>query len=364
MRTLVICTLLILSAPAFASGQTAGSPARKELEAGKRLFDEGDFAGAQRHFERALELAPANRNIPLLIARAIHKQYQPGVDTIENKTKGMEAVAAYQRVPWASEAYHAAIQLLTDMGDDELAHRFQLGLAHSAFLPPEEHLVALNALAAQELECARLVDVAVGPGEEVALADIGEAYICVEDGLKYVERALSINPGDINPGDETALERQASLRREQEKLERMGKELMARLERAARPPARPGGEARRSEESEGKTLPAASSGDGDTPDLRQIAFRSGVDLRGMAISKPPPDYPPEARAAGVSGLVEVSVNVDEAGRVVTARALSGHYLLRPAAVAAAKRARFSPRAAGYTTTGILTHTIRYYFALK
>ena len=358
MRTIVICTLLILSAPAFASGQTTGSPARKELEAGKRLFDEGDFAGAQRHFERARELAPANRNIPLLIARSIHRQYEPGVDTTENKTKGMEAVAAYQRVPWASEAYHAAIQLLADMGDDELAHRFQLGLAHSASLPPEERLVALNALAAQELECARLVDVAAGPGEEMTLADLGAASICMHDGLKYVERALS-----INPGDETALERQASLRGEEERLERMGKELMARLERAARLPARPGGEARKGEESEGGPLPALP-GDGDTPDLRQIAFRSGVDLRGMAISKPPPDYPPEARAAGISGLVEVGANVDEAGRVVTARATSGHYLLRPAAVAAAKRARFSPRPAGYTPTGILTHTIRYYFVLK
>ena len=44
----------------------------------------------------------------------------------------------------------------------------------------------------------------------------------------------------------------------------------------------------------------------------------------------------------ISGLVEVEVIVDENGKVVSARALSGPSALRDVAVQAAMRARFTP----------------------
>lgn len=69
---------------------------------------------------------------------------------------------------------------------------------------------------------------------------------------------------------------------------------------------------------------------------------AGGVLNGKAIEKPAPPYPAEAKAARVSGIVTVSVVLDEEGRVETAEAVSGHPLLRAAAVEAAYRARFSP----------------------
>jgi TonB family protein len=69
---------------------------------------------------------------------------------------------------------------------------------------------------------------------------------------------------------------------------------------------------------------------------------SGGALNGKAVSKPQPIYPADARAALVSGEVVVEVTVDECGNVVMARALSGHPLLRQAAIDAAIRTRFSP----------------------
>jgi len=69
---------------------------------------------------------------------------------------------------------------------------------------------------------------------------------------------------------------------------------------------------------------------------------SGGVLNGKAISLPKPPYPPIARAANASGAVNVQVLVDEKGRVVTARAVSGHPLLRAAAEGAARNARFTP----------------------
>lgn len=65
-------------------------------------------------------------------------------------------------------------------------------------------------------------------------------------------------------------------------------------------------------------------------------------LDGKAVSKPRPPYPPLAKAARASGNVIVRVTVDETGGVVAAAAVSGHPLLRAAAVMAAKQAKFSP----------------------
>ena len=69
---------------------------------------------------------------------------------------------------------------------------------------------------------------------------------------------------------------------------------------------------------------------------------SGGVLNGKAISLPKPQYPQIARAAKASGTVVVQVTIDESGRVVSASAVSGHPLLKAAAVQAAYGARFSP----------------------
>lgn len=69
---------------------------------------------------------------------------------------------------------------------------------------------------------------------------------------------------------------------------------------------------------------------------------SGGVVNGKATSLPKPPYPPAARAVRASGAVSVQVLIDENGRVVSASAVSGHPLLRSAAVQAARQARFSP----------------------
>jgi TonB family protein len=63
-------------------------------------------------------------------------------------------------------------------------------------------------------------------------------------------------------------------------------------------------------------------------------------LNGRAINKPIPVYPPEAREA--TGTVTVRVVFDESGRVIWAKAISGHQLLRTAAEDAARRTTFRP----------------------
>lgn len=69
---------------------------------------------------------------------------------------------------------------------------------------------------------------------------------------------------------------------------------------------------------------------------------SGGVLNGKAITLPKPVYPSAARAVKASGTVSVQVLIGEDGSVITAAAVSGHPLLRSAAVEAARGAKFAP----------------------
>lgn len=73
----------------------------------------------------------------------------------------------------------------------------------------------------------------------------------------------------------------------------------------------------------------------------QVRLPSTV-ISSKIITKPAPAYPVIARQAGVQGVVTVEILIDEQGRVVSARATSGHPLLRAAAQASAYQAKFSP----------------------
>jgi TonB family protein len=85
----------------------------------------------------------------------------------------------------------------------------------------------------------------------------------------------------------------------------------------------------------------ATATDEQKPGVARRAIQGGI-LNGKAISLPKPAYPAIARSARASGTVIVLVTIDESGKVVSARAVSGHPLLQAAAVQAAYGARFSP----------------------
>lgn len=329
------------------------SGARQELESGLLMYNYGNYSEARQHFELALKLRPLDKTIPLWIARAIDRQYQRGVNTSENWATGMEAVAAYERalIPSnVSEALQASLQLLADMGDEELADQWRLRIARAFNVPPMERSTAYANMAARMLECARTIEVAVPPDQQKTLAEFGAVALCISNGLDYSERALSLDPGNTS-----ALDYQHILQLEKQKQERMI---------AARDLSKAGAAPVKWQRADGE-IPAQSA---TAPlervaDLRQIAFEKGVNIKGMAIRKPAPVYPAEARDAGAVGVVTVQVEIDEAGKVFSAWAITGHYLLRRAAVTAAQDAEFSPVYYNGQTVKF-NHTITYYFVLK
>ena len=69
---------------------------------------------------------------------------------------------------------------------------------------------------------------------------------------------------------------------------------------------------------------------------------SGGVVNGSAIKLPKPKYPAVARAANIKGSVNIAVVISKRGNIMSARAVSGHPLLRNAAVSAARTAIFRP----------------------
>jgi protein TonB len=69
---------------------------------------------------------------------------------------------------------------------------------------------------------------------------------------------------------------------------------------------------------------------------------TGGVLNGSALNLPAPVYPETARRMRTSGIVEVEVVIDENGRVISAKAVSGPAIFRDNAVQAALRAKFTP----------------------
>ena len=68
----------------------------------------------------------------------------------------------------------------------------------------------------------------------------------------------------------------------------------------------------------------------------------GGVLNGRAVKLVKPSYPAEAHKAGASGEVKVQIVFDEDGKVIWARAITGHPLLHPVCEDAARQSTFPP----------------------
>jgi len=94
------------------------------------------------------------------------------------------------------------------------------------------------------------------------------------------------------------------------------------------------------------------------PPKPQVVKVSQTVLVSKAISLPKPNYPQMAKQIRLQGSVNVQVFIDETGRVISAKAISGHPLLVPEAQRAATQARFSPTLIGDTpvkVSGVITY---------
>ena len=130
----------------------------------------------------------------------------------------------------------------------------------------------------------------------------------------------------------------------------------------------------------GNPGPNRGSGNSDGPEfVRDLAFpppaatptpapvprviRSSTVLNGKALQLPKPPYPPLAKMITVQGMVSVQVLIDETGKVISAKAVSGHPALVRDAEKAALQAVFSPTKIGEQAVKV-SGTITYNFVLQ
>jgi len=87
--------------------------------------------------------------------------------------------------------------------------------------------------------------------------------------------------------------------------------------------------------------------------------RIGGALSGMEVKVPDAEYPATAKTEGIIGTIRVQVQVNNKGRVISARSSGGDWRLRAAAVKAAQKATFSvEKLAGRGANGTITYVFR------
>src|ERR1043165_7797197 len=122
-QTRIAIVLAILVAISSGCGVVNRIRSKNQLNEAARAYREGRFVEAEQHSREAAQLDPYNKTAPMFIARTIHAQYRPGVQTPENIAKAQEAINAYQQIlaknPADDEAYKAIAYLYGAIKEDE-----------------------------------------------------------------------------------------------------------------------------------------------------------------------------------------------------------------------------------------------------
>ncbi|HEX8163099.1 MAG TPA: hypothetical protein VF538_14615 [Pyrinomonadaceae bacterium] len=185
--------------------------AKSQLNDGAQAYRARNYGEAQEHFQKALELNPAQKNARLFIARSIHAQYKPGVEQEANVAKAREAIKAYQDVlanePDNDDAYNAVVYLYRMIKDEQSERNWLMQRANLESAPGVKRSQALTVLASKNWQCSYNITeqtenkVTVMKDGKALIQyrkpkqqrDYDEAMKCVADGLQLAEKAISLD---------------------------------------------------------------------------------------------------------------------------------------------------------------------------
>src|SRR5437879_9069378 len=185
--------------------------AKNELNEAAKSYKEGHFEDAELHARRALALDPANKTAPIFIARIVHQQYKPGVDSPDNLQKARDAIDAYKIVlrndPKNDEAYKAISVLYAAIKDDKDLRDWIMARANDPNQPNEKRSEAYAILGGKDWDCSfkitELPEVKVPAGEGKVNyqkpkdpKDFDMIQQCVTRGLQEVETAIKFDPNN------------------------------------------------------------------------------------------------------------------------------------------------------------------------
>ncbi|MFY9620141.1 MAG: hypothetical protein WAQ99_10040 [Pyrinomonadaceae bacterium] len=182
--------------------------AKNELNEAAKAYKEGHFDQAEQHAKRALALDPSNKTAPIFIARIIHQQYKPGVDSPENVQRARDAIEAYKHLlqndPNNDEAYKAISVLYSAIKDETNLRDWILKRANDTTQTNEKRAEAYAILAGKDWDCSfkitELPDVKViAEGKSNYQKpkdpnDFDKIQKCVTRGLEQAETAIKYDP--------------------------------------------------------------------------------------------------------------------------------------------------------------------------
>jgi len=211
-----VIVVAILVATSSGCGVVNRIRAKNQLNEAAKAYREGKFPEAEQHSREAAALDPDNKTAPMFIARTIHAQYRPGVQSPENIAKAQEAIEAYQQIlaknPKDDEAYKAIAYLYGAIKADDKLRQWISARATSDGTEPEKRAEAYVVLASKDWDCS--FKITEQPSVKTTTVDqtsskatvsykkpkeqkeFDQAQMCVKQGLVEVENAIKFDPNN------------------------------------------------------------------------------------------------------------------------------------------------------------------------
>jgi Tfp pilus assembly protein PilF len=212
-QTRIAIVLAVLVVTSSGCGIINRIRAKNELNEAARTYREGHFDEAEQHSRRALELDPNSKSAPSFIARTIHAQYRPGVNSPENIAKANEAIQAYQQIlqrdPKNEEAYKAIAYLYGATKDEDKLRSWISSRANDTSIEAEKRAEAYVVLASKDWDCSFKITelptnkaTTLNEGNRASVAykkpsdqkEFDMAQSCVKRGLEEIENAIKLDP--------------------------------------------------------------------------------------------------------------------------------------------------------------------------
>ncbi|HEY6803226.1 MAG TPA: hypothetical protein VI306_06580 [Pyrinomonadaceae bacterium] len=215
-QTRIAIVVAILVATTSGCGVINRIRAKNQLNEAARAYREGKFEEAEQHSRQAADYDPGNKTAPMFIARTIHAQYRPGVQTPDNIAKAQKAIEAYQVIlqnnPNDEEAYKAIAYLYGAIKEDDKLRQWISARAANESTDPEKRAEAFIVLASKDWDCSfKITEL---PANKVTTVDTSNnkatvsykkpkdqkdfdsAQMCVKQGLAEAENAIKFDPNN------------------------------------------------------------------------------------------------------------------------------------------------------------------------
>jgi len=351
----------LLAVVFMAAGALLAQDGRAWLNQGVTEFKSGNYPQAVADFQKAVDSDPSNPTFHLYLATAWMQQFVPGAETIENRNIAAAAEREFKKVLEVDPGNETAMMYLASLNLnqkkwDEAQSWYQKVVAANpgnsaawysmGFIAWSRWYPAIGA--AREKLGMKLEDPGpLPPG--AAKEQLRSTYSSiVEGGLYDLQQALVIDPqyDDAMAYMNLLIRERADLRDNAADYRRDIEEANAWVDKAMA--------AKKAKVEHGAAMGAApppppppgqgGSGGGE-PIGREPAGRirvSGEAMANMVVRHEPPVYPPDARKAGISGSVMLSVVVGEDGAVKEVTFREGPQALAQAALDAVRKWTYKP----------------------